>query len=74
MDPIHFLAQSAPVKARHKPATRQEIDRFYQCDDWAAVWRVMAVVRGLVIFGRRIGAKGSAMRQRSPIARTFPAE
>ena len=45
MDPIHFLARVGPTQARHRRATPQEIDRFYQSDDWDAVWRVRAVVR-----------------------------
>ena len=70
MDPIHFLARVGPTQARHRRATPQEIDRFYQSDDWDAAWRMRAVVRrgaGLGVWKRRRGA-------RALIARTMPAE
>ena len=74
MDPIHFLTLSAPMAARHRPATRQDIDSFYQSDDWSVVWRMRAAFRGVVRFGRRIGMARSAKRRPSAIARSVPAE
>ncbi|SMX24876.1 hypothetical protein [Boseongicola aestuarii] len=70
MDPIHFMARVGSKQALHRRATPQEIDGFYQSDDWDAVWRMRALVRrgaGLGFWKRRRGA-------RALIAGTVPAE